>query len=84
MAETGFAMFVSCVEGQPTTRFGTRTYIGAERRADDPTVIDYHPELVVAIPHDEWRKYRREYSRALRAGALVQRPLDAWRKQTGV
>jgi hypothetical protein len=77
----GFALFVSCVAGSLTVRHGTRTYIGAERRATEPSVVDYHPAEVVAIPDDEWRKYRREYTRALRSGALVERKADAWQLQ---
>ena len=76
-----FALFVSCVEGCLVTRYGTRTFIGAERRTDDPTVVDYHPEQVVAIPHDEHRKFRREYLRALREGSLVERTADEWLQQ---
>jgi hypothetical protein len=76
-----FALFVSCVEGSLVTRYGTRTFIGAERRTDDPRQIDYHPEQVVAIPHDEHRRYRREYLRALREGSLVERTEDEWQQQ---
>lgn len=79
MSQAAFALFVSCVEGAVVTRFGTRTYIGCERRALEPTVVDYHPEQIVAIPHDEFRKYRREYLRALRDGSLVTRTEDEWR-----
>lgn len=76
-----FALFVSCVEGHLVTRHGTRTFIGAERRADDPRRVDYHPEQIVAIPVDEHRKYRREYLRALREGSLVERTGDEWQRQ---
>lgn len=81
MSHPQFALFVSCVEGSLVTRYGTRTFIGAERRADDPRVVDYHPEHVVAIPHDEFRKYRREYLRALREGSLVERTAAQWDAQ---
>jgi Pyruvate/2-oxoacid:ferredoxin oxidoreductase gamma subunit len=73
-----FGLFVSCVEGQPATRYGTRTLIGAERRHDDPRVIDYDPDIIVAIPADELQRYRREYSDMLRDGALVQRSAEDW------
>ncbi len=76
-----FALFVSCVEGSLVTRYGTGTFIGAERRALEPTVVDYHPDIVVAIPHDEFRKYRREYLRAVREGSLVERTEQEWRAQ---
>lgn len=74
-----FALFVSCVEGAPVTRHGTRTFIGCERRALEPTIIDYHPEQIVAISHEEFRKYRREYLRALKDGSLVSHTADEWR-----
>lgn len=77
----GFARFVSCVEGSLVARYGTPTYIGASRRPSEPSVVDYRPAEVVAIPDDEWRKYRREYTRALGCGALVERPAAAWREQ---
>jgi|SRR6187551_177323 len=81
MSQASFALFVSCVEGSLVTRYGTRTFIGAERRTLEPNVVDYHPEQIVAIPHDEFRKYRREYTRALRDGSLVQRTADEWQRQ---
>jgi hypothetical protein len=82
MSQPSFALFVSCVEGSLVMRYGTRTFIGAERRALEPTVIDYHPDIIVAIPHDEFRKYRREYLRALRDGSLASRTEQAWREQS--
>jgi hypothetical protein len=82
MAELAFALYVSCVPAQgPTTRYGTRTFIGAERNAAQPTVIQYDPELVVALTAEEWRKYRREYQRALASGALVTRTAAEYRAQ---
>jgi hypothetical protein len=82
MSQPSFALFVSCVEGAVVQRYGTGTFIGAERRALEPTVIDYHPAIIVAIPHDEFRKYRREYLRAVRDGSLVEHTEQAWREQT--
>jgi hypothetical protein len=76
-----FALFVSCVEGSLVTRYGTRTFIGAERATDDRRRVDYHPDQVVAIPVDEYRKFRREYLRALRDGSLVERTADEWQRQ---
>lgn len=81
MSRPSFALFVSCVEGSLVTRYGTRTFIGAERRALEPQVVDFHPDIIVAIPHDEFRKYRREYLRALREGSLVERTAEAWQAQ---
>lgn len=81
MSQPSFALYVSSVEGSLVTRYGTRTFIGAERRALEPTVIDWNPDQVVAIPHDEFRKYRREYLRALRDRSLVERTADEWQRQ---
>lgn len=81
LTPTPFALYVSCIEGALVTRYGTATFIGAERRATAPTVVDYHPEQIVAIPHDEFRKYRREYLRALRDGSLVERTAAEWQRQ---
>lgn len=77
-----FALFVSSVDGHPVTRFGTRTLVGAARRQLEPTVVDYTPELVVALPHAEASRYRREYERAIQAGSLRRRSADDWRAQT--
>lgn len=76
-----FALFVSSVEGSLVTRYGTATFIGAERSATDPRAVEWHPDQVVAIPHDEYRKFRREYLRALREGSLVERTADEWNRQ---
>lgn len=81
MSLQSFALFVSCVEGSLVTRYGTGTFIGAERRADDPRQVDFHPDQVIAIPDDEFRKYRREYLRALREGSLRQRTEAEWQRQ---
>lgn len=81
MSHPQFALFVSSVEGSLVARYGTGTFIGAERRADDPRVVDFHTDLIVAIPHDEFRRFRREYLRALREGSLVARNVDEWNRQ---
>lgn len=76
-----FALFVSSVDGCPVTRFGTRTLIGAARRVKEPTVIDYTPELVVAITTAEFSRYRREYLRALGNATLKRRTIEEWQAQ---
>jgi len=81
MADSPFALFVSSVEGSLVTRHGTRTFIGATRRAKEPTVIDWQPDVIVAFPHDEYRRYRREYDRALRDKSLAKRTEAEWRAQ---
>lgn len=68
-----FAVFVSCIAGQPVTRFGTGTMIGATRTKTDPTVVSYDPAAVVGIPHGEYNKHRRAYDRALGNGSLRER-----------
>ena len=79
MAEADrFGLFVSCVDGQPVTRYGTRTLIGAQRNAREPTRIDYRPDQVVALTHAECAKYRHEYDRALSNGSLVRRTAADW------
>lgn len=76
-----FALFVSSVEGAPVTRFGTRTIIGATRSTLAPTVLVFDTEQIVAIPHDEYRRYRREYDRALDNGSLKRRAVADWEAQ---
>ena len=72
-----FALYVSSVEGHLVTRLGagasTPSYIGARRRAGDPTEIVWDTELVVALAADEVARFRREYERAIEAKALRRR-----------
>lgn len=68
-----FAIFVSCVDGQPVTRFGTGTLIGASRTKEAPTLVSYDPTAVVGIPHAEYGQHRRAYDRALSNGSLRER-----------
>lgn len=76
-----FALFVSSVEGCPTTRFGTGTLIGATRTRANPRVIEYQTDQIVALTHAEYARYRREYSRAIRDGALRVRSVEEWQAQ---
>jgi hypothetical protein len=76
-----FALFVSAVDGQPVTRFGTRTLVGASRRQNEPTIIDYDPSRVIAISRGEYARYRREYERAIRDGSLTRRTVEDWQAQ---
>lgn len=76
-----FGLFVSSVEGSPVTRYGSSVLIGAERNPDEPRKIVYHPDAVIAIPHDEAQRYAREYRRLIAEGALVERTADDWRSQ---
>ena len=77
MAEQ-FGLYLSCVDGAPVARYGTSVLIGAERDAADRTVIHYHPEVVVAIPTDEARRYAREYRRAIADGSVKERTAADW------
>lgn len=77
-AAATFALFVSSIEGSVVTRYGTRTFIGAERSAGG---LSWQTDRVIAIPHDEYRKFRREYDRALRDKSLRVRTETEWREQ---
>lgn len=68
-------VFVSSVQGKLVTRFPSlrqpvAQYIGATRKGKE---IVWNPEAVVAIPMQEWNRYRREYKRALEQGSLKRR-----------
>jgi hypothetical protein len=76
-----FSLFVSCIEGKPVTRFGSRTFIGAEREGDS-NVIHWFPDRVIAIPASEHDRFRKEYDRVLRDGDLRVRTKSDWLQQT--
>lgn len=76
-----FGLFVSSVEGQPVTRYGTKVLIGAARDHLQPRKIIYDPTLIVAIPATEARRYSREYRRAIANGSLTERTAAQWREQ---
>jgi predicted amidophosphoribosyltransferase len=79
MADEPADLYVSCVEGQPVARFGSRVMIGADRTVEG---ITYRPEEIVKIPAGEWRRYRREYTRQLNDGALRKRTATEWDTQS--
>jgi len=72
---------VSCVQGRPVTRYGTRTFIGADRDLLPPHGMTYDTERVVAISQAEFSRYRREYNRAVNTGDLVKRTAAEWSAQ---
>jgi hypothetical protein len=82
-----FGLFVSSVQGQPVSRFGTAgagsggVLIGATRNPAEPRKIIYDPAVVVGIPHAEALKYAREYQRAVSDGSLTLRTAAAWTEQ---
>lgn len=75
-----FSLFVSCVEGQLCTRYGSRTYIGAER---DPKTNEIHwfPDRIVAIPAAEHARFRKAYNRIVADGDVKVRSQADWDAQ---
>lgn len=80
-AADAFGLFVSCVEGQPVTRFGSKVLIGAGRDPDNRRKVRYSPKQIVALPHEEAQRYGREYARAIDDGSLVQHTAAEWLEQ---
>lgn len=79
---SAFGLFVSSVEGQPVSRFGGGgVMIGASRDLSDRKLVHYSPDVIVAIPHEEARKYAREYRRAISDGSLRERTAAEWAAQ---
>ncbi|MFZ5896814.1 MAG: hypothetical protein ACOY0T_37505 [Myxococcota bacterium] len=70
-------------EAGPVTRFGIpnriggSVFIGAARDPDNPKGVIYSDEIV-AIPGREFRQFAREYTRAIRDGALKQVKREDW------
>lgn len=81
-AAESFGLFVSSVEGQPVTRFGSRVLIGADRDPQHPNKILYRTQEIIAIPRDEAEKYAREYARLIADESLVVRTADEWTQQS--
>ena len=78
--ELDFGLFVSCVQGQPVTRFGTKVLIGADRDPENRRKVRYRTKEVVAIPRSEATRYAREYARAIAEGELKERTESDWRE----
>lgn len=57
----------------PVARWGTRALIAARRDPKDHRKIHYNLAEVVAIPAEEYRRFRSEYNDAIRSGDLVLR-----------
>ena len=84
MGESGdltFGLYVSSVEGQPVSRFGTKVLIGAERDPETRNKIRYRTKDVVGIPTEEANRYAREYARLIADGALIERTADDYQQQ---
>lgn len=73
-----FGLFVSSVEGNPVARYGTKVLIGAQRSGSKVT---YQPKIIIPIPVAEFRRYHREYTRAIANGSLKQHDAKAWKSQ---
>ena len=54
----------------PVTRYGTKTLIGCRRDLKNPRKLHFDTDEVVALPYAEYRKYLKEYNRAINSGAL--------------
>lgn len=76
-----FGLFVSCVEGQPVTRFGSKVLIGADRDPANRRKVRYNPKQIVAVPNEEAQRYAREYARAIADGSLTQHTAGEWLEQ---
>lgn len=73
-AAVQFAKYYSSrAEGGLATRFGTGTYIGANRSHEDPKQVVFDETAVVGITVLEYARYRKEYEKAVKGGSLVER-----------
>ena len=82
-------MYVSSVEGHVVSRYGSGkaagrrdSFIGARRL--DGGGYEWDTEVIVALTHAEIARYRGEYRRAIKNGALKERTVadyEARRKQ---
>lgn len=79
MTASIFAAFVSSNEGHAVSRFGSAIggrhgeLIGATRDPSDPTCVTWDTDAIVPLTVAEYARYRREYERAIRHGALRRR-----------
>jgi len=76
-----FGLFLSCVEGRPVTRFGSKELIGATRDPEHRNKVVYSPKTIVGIPVDEASRYGREYQRLIDDGDVVSHDAKAWAAQ---
>jgi hypothetical protein len=70
MSDAPTDLYVSAVRGHIVSRPGSSVAIGVTRDPQEPSEITWDHELVVKIPEAEHRAFLREYSRAIREGAL--------------
>lgn len=76
-----FGLYLSCVDGKPVHRFGSKELIGATRDPKQSNKIVYSPKTIVGIPVDEARKYGREYARLVEEGDLKSHDAKAYAAQ---
>lgn len=85
MGENGrgleFGLYVSCVQGSPVSRFGTKILIGADRDPNEPRKVIYRTKDIVAIPIGEATRYAREYRRTIDEGELIEHTAEEWAAQ---
>jgi hypothetical protein len=74
-------LYVSSVEGQLVSRYGTRSLFIGARFDQESGKLAWQPEEVVLIPEQEALFYAREYRRLLKEGALRKRTVEDFRKQ---
>lgn len=67
---SAFSLFL-----QPTGKYLASRYGARGAQLISPVVVDgrrvSNPEIVIAVPREEERRYRREYQRQVREGALI-------------
>jgi membrane protein involved in colicin uptake len=75
-----FALYVTPRRGATVPRFGAPrgTYIGARRVGKQ---LEWDEERIVAIPVEEYRRYRAEYEGAIADGSLKKHDADAYKAQ---
>jgi hypothetical protein len=76
-------LYVSSVEGQLVSRFGTRSLIGCRvlpPSQEGPGGPQWETERVEQITAPEFTFYRREYLRLVKQGGLVRRTVEDWRR----
>lgn len=61
------------------TKFGTTSFIAAERHPPEGKLI-YYPDRVVPILHDDFRRHRGDYNDAIKSGHLLKVPRAEYEK----
>ena len=69
-------IYVKPVEGRVVPRYGTGSFIGHSYSAGVGYVI--HDGEITALPEIHYKRYGKEYNRAIRDGSLVQVSQDEY------